>query len=404
MSNRLPDSGLKLYNTQSRRKETFQPLKAGNVGLYVCGPTVYDYSHIGHARAYVFFDIVFKHLQRLLYQVTYVRNITDIDDKIIRRANEEKKDFRQVSEFFTKTYHEDMAALGNAQPNIEPRASEYIDGMIKMIGKLIEKKHAYAAAGDVYFEVNSYKDYLALSGRDPEELQAGARVEINQAKRNPLDFALWKRSKPGEPSWPSPWGPGRPGWHIECSVMSSQHLGITFDIHGGGRDLIFPHHENERAQSEACHGKTFVNYWLHNGFVNLDKEKMSKSLGNIVTIRSLLQKYQAETLRYALLSAHYRSPIDFSTKMLDDSRAALERLYTFIKAAESSQTKAPLNKEIVNGYLKAMNDDFNTPKALAIMFDAVKEGNRHLQKNQPQEAAANFPNQLSKPSTWNHQT
>jgi len=389
---------LRVYNTLSGEKETFIPLVPGKAGMYVCGVTVYDYCHIGHARANVVFDIIFRYLKYAGYDVTYVRNYTDIDDKIINRANKEGVDYRTIADRFIEAFDEDMAALGLLKPTNEPKATDHIGGIIAIIAVLIAKGHAYASDGDVYYAVDSFPDYLKLSKRNLEEMQAGARVEVGDKKRNPMDFALWKGSKPGEPSWDSPWGQGRPGWHIECSAMSTDLLGPTFDFHGGGKDLIFPHHENEIAQSEAANGCQYVRYWLHNGFVNINSEKMSKSLGNFFTIREVLEKYDPETLRFLILAAHYRSPIDFSDQNLDEARAGLERIYSCLSAVDAVLGGMSLSAELpsaeslsVSGmelrekleqliprFCEAMDDDFNTAQAIGVLFETVRATNRFM--------------------------
>jgi cysteinyl-tRNA synthetase len=366
--------------------------------MYVCGVTVYDYCHIGHARANIVFDVIFRYLKYAGYDVTYVRNYTDIDDKIINRANQEGTDYRTIADRYIKAFDEDMDKLGLAKPTVEPKATDHIGGIVSIIETLIEKGHAYAADGDVYFAVETWPEYLKLSGRNLEEMQAGARVEVGEKKRNPMDFALWKGSKPGEPWWESPWGDGRPGWHIECSAMSMKFLGKSFDFHGGGKDLIFPHHENEIAQSEAANGCGFVRYWLHNGFVNINSEKMSKSLGNFFTIREVLQKFDPETLRFFILSAHYRSPIDFSDQSLDDAQVGLERIYSCLAALDEVLNDTPTSAELpaVEGlspiglelqekveqflprFVEAMDDDFNTAQALGVLFETVRATNRFL--------------------------
>src|SRR5690348_6630655 len=319
---------LEIYNSLTRRKEAFRPIQPPEVRMYVCGLTVYDHMHIGHARMLVVFDAVARWLRASGYRLTYVRNITDIDDKIIKRAAENGESVGDLTGRFIKATHEDEQALYVLQPDQEPRATQAIDGMVAMIGELMKKGHAYQGTdGDVFYAVNSFKDYGKLSGKRLEDLRAGERVEVDEAKRDPLDFVLWKSAKPGEPSWPSPWGAGRPGWHIECSAMSTHALGDTFDIHGGGMDLAFPHHENEIAQSEGATGKHFVNLWMHNGFVNVDDEKMSKSLGNFFTVRDVLKVYPAEVIRYFILGSHYRSPLNYSDQQLDQARTGLGRLY-----------------------------------------------------------------------------
>ncbi|MFA5082180.1 MAG: cysteine--tRNA ligase [Hydrogenophilaceae bacterium] len=368
---------LKLYNTLARDKQEFVPIEPGKVRMYVCGMTVYDYCHLGHARVLVVFDMITRWLRASGYAVDYVRNVTDIDDKIIRRALENGEPFTQLTQRFIDAMHEDGAALGVLPPDHEPRATEYVGKMLTMIQTLIDNGHAYAAAnGDVYYAVQSFPDYGRLSGKSLEDLRAGERVEIDPNKRDPMDFALWKAAKPDEPSWPSPWGAGRPGWHIECSVMGSDLLGRHFDIHGGGQDLQFPHHENEIAQSEGAHGCKFVNYWLHNGFVRVDDEKMSKSLGNFFTIREVLEKYDAEVVRFFILRAHYRSPLNYSDQHLDDARAALTRLYTALRSIESPAWTIAWDDPYATRFKAAMDDDFNTPEALAVLFDLAAELNR----------------------------
>ena len=389
---------LRVYNTLTGEKETFVPLVPGKAGMYVCGVTVYDYCHIGHARANVVFDVIFRYLKYAGYDVTYVRNYTDIDDKIINRANQEGVDYRTITERYIRAFDEDMQRLGLEKPTVEPKATDHIDGIIAIIETLITKGHAYQSEGDVYYAVETFPDYLKLSGRNLEEMLAGARVEIGEKKRNPMDFALWKGSKPGEPFWESPWGQGRPGWHIECSAMSMKFLGTTFDFHGGGKDLVFPHHENEIAQSEGANGCQFVRYWLHNGFVNINSEKMSKSLGNFFTIRTVLEKYDPETLRFFILSAHYRSPIDFSDQNLDDAQSGLERIYTCLAALDDVLNSFPSSgdlpaaeslseagrellekiSQVIPRFVEAMDDDFNTALALGVLFETVRASNRFL--------------------------
>jgi cysteinyl-tRNA synthetase len=375
--------GLRVYNTMSGKKEEFQPLVPGKVGMYVCGVTVYDYCHIGHARANIVFDIIYRYLQFSGFETTYVRNYTDVDDKIINRSNERGIPSQELAEEFIKAFDEDMEALGLVRPTHEPRATEYIQQIIDINQKLIDKGIAYESAGDVYYSVDKFPGYLKLSKRNMEEMQSGARVAPGEQKRNPMDFALWKAAKPGEPSWESPWGAGRPGWHIECSAMSSSLLGESFDIHGGGRDLIFPHHENEIAQSEGASGKPFVKYWLHNGFVNVDQEKMSKSLGNFFTIRDILQTYDAEVIRFFILSAHYRSPIDFSDQNLTEAQSGLSRFYEALELAETatagidSDAESSTEGESLEAkFREAMDDDFNTALAIAHLFDGVRTMNR----------------------------
>lgn len=375
---------LKLYNTMTADKQTFVPLEAGKVGMYVCGMTVYDYCHIGHARVMVAFDVIYRHLMSLGFEVNYVRNITDIDDKIINRANENGESISQLTERFINAMHEDADALGCLRPDVEPKATEHIDEMQNIISTLMDKKHAYTKGGDVYYAVDSFKDYGKLSKRNLDEMQAGSRVDVADDKLNPFDFVLWKRAKQGEPAWASPWGDGRPGWHIECSAMSGRCLGETFDIHGGGHDLQFPHHENEIAQSEACTGKTYANHWLHVGFINVDGEKMSKSLGNFSTIKDVLAKFHGETVRFFILSSHYRSQVNFSDSALNESHVAISRLYHALKSAESvgdikvcaDVVQAEFAKDFVNEFVSAMNDDFNTPKSVSVLFLVASEINK----------------------------
>ena len=366
---------LKIYNDLSRSKETFEPLQPGKVNLYVCGMTVYDLCHLGHARVMVVFDVVYRYLKAVGYDVTYIRNITDIDDKIINRANENGEPFHELTERFIQAMHEDSDALGIIPPDAEPKATDHIAEIISMCEKLIEKGHAYVVDnGDVYYDVYSFPTYGKLSGKSLEDLQAGARVEPGDVKRNPLDFALWKSAKPDEPSWQSPWGDGRPGWHIECSAMSTKALGDTFDIHGGGADLTFPHHENEIAQSEGATGHPFVKYWMHNGFVRINDEKMSKSLGNFFTVREILERYQAEEVRYFILTSQYRSPLNYSDEHLDNARNALTRFYTALRGLPEATPMADTQFE--KDFHAAMQDDFNTPEALATLFELVREINR----------------------------
>lgn len=373
---------LKIYNTLAREKQTFKPIVAGKVSMYVCGMTVYDFCHLGHARVMVVFDMVSRWLRASGYDVTYVRNITDIDDKIIKRANENNESIAQLTQRFIDAMDEDSAKLGVIRPDIEPKATEFVDGMLSMIVALVEKGFAYPAAnGDVFYAVNKFEGYGKLSGKSLEDLRAGERVEVDSFKRDPMDFVLWKAAKPGEPSWDSPWGKGRPGWHIECSAMSAHHLGQHFDIHGGGQDLQFPHHENEIAQSEAAHshdGKScqMVNYWMHNGFVRVDDEKMSKSLGNFFTIRTVLEQYDAEVVRFFILRAHYRSPLNYSDQHLDDAKSALTRLYTALRGAEVVDGTIDWQHPQAIRFKAAMDDDFNTAEALAVLFDLANEANR----------------------------
>ena len=383
---------LRVYNGLTDRKEPFAPLAAGRVKMYVCGVTVYDRCHVGHARSAVVFDVVYRYLRYSSYDVTYVRNFTDVDDKIIRRAAEEGVGTQEIAERYIADFYEDMDALGILRPTHEPRATAYVEDMIAHVEKLIRRGRAYAVDGDVYFEVSAYPHYGKLSKRPLDELVAGARVEVDPRKRSPLDFALWKASKPGEPSWASPWGPGRPGWHIECTVMGQKLLGPTFDIHGGGKDLVFPHHENEIAQAEAATGEPFVRYWMHNGFVNINHEKMSKSLGNFFTIRDVLQAVHPEVLRFFLLSHHYRNPVDYSDESLRDATAGLDRLYGLLERIREAMgvREAPAAvpcSELGNGertvhqavlslfneFEEAMNDDFNTAEALGHIHRCARQ-------------------------------
>jgi len=388
---------LKIYNSLTKKKEEFTPLEEGKVKMYVCGVTVYDRGHVGHARAALVFDVIFRFLRYRGYEVTYVRNYTDVDDKIIRRANQEGVSCPEIAERYIREYEEDMQALEVERPTHEPRATENIPQIIALVQQLLDKGFAYPVDGDVYFSVEKFPSYGRLSGRDLEEMRAGARVEVDERKSNPLDFALWKSSKPGEPQWDSPWGKGRPGWHIECSAMSQRYLGESFDIHGGGKDLIFPHHENEIAQSEAATGKPFVRFWVHNGFVNIEHEKMSKSLGNILAIRDLLREYHPEALRLFLLSNHYRSPVDFSFQNMAEARANLDRFYSLLQGVEeflagrkeaislAPKTLRGVAKEVYEKvytvkekFLVAMEDDFNTALGLGHLHDMTRVLNRVL--------------------------
>lgn len=369
---------LTVYNSLSRQKETFIPIEAGKVRMYVCGMTVYDYCHIGHARMLAAFDVIYRWLKASGLDVTYVRNITDIDDKIIKRAAENGETIGQLVDRFVVAMHEDTAALRLQPPSFEPRATEHVPGMIELINKLIANGRAYPADnGDVYYAVREFADYGKLSGKSLDDLRAGERVGVDPFKRDPLDFVLWKSAKPGEPSWPSPWGAGRPGWHIECSVMSCHHLGEHFDIHGGGEDLQFPHHENEIAQSEGAHNHAYVNYWLHNGFIQVDGEKMSKSLGNFFTIRDVLEHFDGEVVRFFIVRSHYRSPVNYSDKVLEDAQQALTRLYTALRGVSLAQESAvDWSNAYAARFQSAMNDDFNTPEAVAVLFDLAGEVNR----------------------------
>ncbi|WP_298189723.1 cysteine--tRNA ligase [uncultured Pseudomonas sp.] len=377
---------LSIYNTLTKSKDVFKPLVGNQVRMYVCGMTVYDFCHIGHARVMVAFDVVTRWLRHRGFDVTYVRNITDIDDKIIKRANDNGEPFEVLVERMIAAMHEDEARLNVLRPDQEPRATDHIAGMHQMIQTLIDKGFAYAPGnGDVYYRVGKFVGYGKLSRKKIEDLKIGARIEVDEAKQDPLDFVLWKGVKPGEPSWQSPWGAGRPGWHIECSVMSTCCLGETFDIHGGGPDLVFPHHENEIAQSEAATGKLYANAWMHAGAVRVDGEKMSKSLGNFFTIREVLEKYHPEVVRYLLVSSHYRSPINYSEDSLKEAKGALERFYNALKGLPEA---APAGAEVfVERFAAAMDDDFNSPEACAVLFEMAREINR-LRETDLQAAAA----------------
>lgn len=367
---------LKLYNSLTRQKEEFKPLQPGKVGMYVCGVTIYDLCHIGHGRTFVSFDMIVRYLRYSGYDVNFQRNITDVDDKIIKRAAENNESCESLTERLIGEMHRDFDALNMKRPDFEPRATLHIPEIIEMVERLIEREHAYIADdGDVLFSVSSFPEYGRLSGQNLDQLQAGARVEVDENKRDPMDFVLWKMSKPGEPTWDSPWGPGRPGWHIECSAMNCKHLGEHFDIHGGGSDLQFPHHENEIAQSCCAHDTPYVNYWMHTGMVMVDKEKMSKSLNNFFTIRDVLEHYEPSTVRYFLLSGHYRSQLNYSEDNLKQAKAALERLYTALKGLDLTLDAAPA-EEFVAKFKAAMDDDFNTPEAYSVLFDMVREINR----------------------------
>ena len=396
---------LAVYNTMSRRKEEFLPREEGKVYMYVCGPTVYNYIHVGNGRAYLVFDVIRRYLNFKGYEVFYVQNFTDVDDKIINRAAEEGKAAGEIARFYEQAFQVDMRALNVLPPDITPRATETIPHMIEMIQVLVDSDHAYVVDGDVYYRVESFAGYGKLSGRSLEDMRAGERVEIDARKSHPMDFALWKASKPGEPSWDSPWGKGRPGWHIECSAMSLHYLGMGFDIHGGGQDLVFPHHENEIAQSEAYAGTSpFVRYWLHNGFVNMQEEKMSKSLGNIVLVREILKKYPADAVRLLSLQTHYRSPIDFGPDALDEARRAYERmencrfaLDAFIAkpftrtAPQRTQREVELSDaffDFERRFEEAMDDDFNTARAIGIIFELVKELNTYLDEQERYQTLA----------------
>ncbi|MCF3127934.1 cysteine--tRNA ligase [Acinetobacter soli] len=377
-----------LYNSEQRKKVEFVPRRPGQIDMYVCGMTVYDYCHIGHARVMVAFDYIIRFLRSQGWNVRYIRNITDIDDKIIKRANENNESIQELTARFIDAMNQDAAQLGCAEPDESPKATEYIDQMQAMISTLVDKGTAYPATnGDVYFEVNKFEKYGRLSGRKLEDMQAGAseRVDVEVEKKHPFDFVLWKHAKENEPSWASPWGNGRPGWHIECSAMSTCCLGNHFDIHGGGSDLTFPHHENEIAQSEASTGEQYVNYWMHVGFINVDGEKMSKSLGNFFTIRDVMDKFHPEVIRYFIVSSHYRSPVNFSDTALKEAKTALSRFYHAFKAYEQvfGQTKTThLEQTYVERFNTAMRDDFNTPEAMAVLFELIRELNRAVKEEQ----------------------
>ena len=379
---------LRIYNTLSRKKEDFEPVTPGNVRMYVCGPTVYDSNHIGHARSVVVFDMVARYLRSLGLKVTYVRNFTDVDDKIINRANELDTSWETIAENYIEEFYTDMDALKVERADIEPKATEHIEKMIQLTEDLIRNNHAYQVDGDVYFSVESFPSYGKLSGRRLEDMEAGARVDVDERKRNPFDFALWKSSKPDEPAWDSPWGKGRPGWHIECSAMGSEYLGETMDIHGGGKDLIFPHHENEIAQSEAAFGTSFVKYWMHHGMVNINQEKMSKSLGNFLLVKDILKSYHPEMIRLFLLSKHYRSPIDFTEQAMAEAGSGLDKIYALLDRINKIMDLPPAadgstkEGEYWKRFCEAMDDDFNSAKGTGILFDAVRSLNRMLDENE----------------------
>ncbi len=410
---------MQLYNTLTRRKENFEPLTPGKIGLYACGVTVYDDCHLGHARSSVFFEVLVRYLRRRGFEVTWVRNYTDIDDKILNRAKQEGAAWDEIAARYIASFEEDMAALGIPPAQIEPKATEHIPEMLEIIRRLEEKGFAYqaAAGGDVYFRVRKFPGYGKLSGQSLEDLEAGARIEVDAAKEDPLDFVLWKASKPDEPAWPSPWGPGRPGWHIECSAMSMKYLGETLDIHGGGRDLMFPHHENELAQSEAATGLPFARFWVHHGLLTIDQEKMSKSLGNFFTIKEVLAKFPAEVVRFFLINSHYRSPLDFSDAALAEAETALLRLYTTLAKiqellrAHPKAAAAPMPLDFIPAHLTleerhhlgalrgrfeaAMADDVNTAQALGYLFETVRLANRLLQEPSSDPAYVAFLREIS---------
>lgn len=379
---------IRLYNTLTRQKETFEPIEPGHVRMYVCGPTVYNYIHIGNARPAIVFDTVRRYLEYRGYQVTYVLNFTDVDDKIIRAAKEAGMDVKQLSDQYIAAYQEDVTRLGVKEATVYPRVTESMDGIMTFIQTLIDKGFAYESEGDVYFRARKFDDYGKLSHQSLDDLQSGARVEVDERKEDPIDFALWKKAKPGEAYWDSPFGPGRPGWHIECSAMAKEHLGETIDIHAGGQDLTFPHHENEIAQSEACNGHPFSHYWLHNGYINIDNEKMSKSIGNVVLARDLIDQYSGVLLRFFMLSVHYRSPINFSHELIKQSEQGLRRIENTVKSlverldtATSGELSVSTDiADLTAKFETAMDDDFNTANAMAVIFDAVKAINTYLAK------------------------
>lgn len=377
-----------LHNTATRKKEEFHPLEEGRIGIYVCGVTVYDLCHIGHARSAIVFDVLVRYLRARGFDVTYVRNFTDVDDKIIERARQMGKEPGDLAQEYIDSFYEDMGRLGVLNADIEPRATEHIDHMIEMITALINKGFAYVGGDDVFFSVEKFKEYGKLSGRRLDEMMAGSRIAVDESKRHPMDFVLWKEAKPGEPQWPSPWGPGRPGWHIECSVMSNHYLGPTFDIHGGGGDLLFPHHENERAQSMGANDGQFARFWVHNGFVTVESEKMSKSLGNFLTIRDALKDYHPEVLRLFLLSKHYRGPLDFSTRAVVGIKYGLIRIYRTLKRLEDligpyqEEGKEDLHDPFMEQFIRVMDDDLNTAGAIGLIYENVREMNKLLDSGQ----------------------
>ncbi len=406
---------LEIYDSSKRKLVDFHPINNNKVGMYVCGVTVYDYCHVGHARSAVAFDIIYRYLNYKGYDVTFVKNFTDVDDKIIKRANETNRSCEAVAEKYIDEYYKDMEAIGIEKPTYEPKATDHIKEIIDLIQRLMNKGYAYEIDGDVYYRVEKFKEYGKLSHRNIDELKSGARVEIDERKESPLDFALWKRSKENEPAWGSPWGMGRPGWHIECSAMSMKYLGESFDIHGGGEDLIFPHHENEIAQSEAATGKEFVKYWIHNAFVKINKEKMSKSLGNFFTIRDILKQFKGEELRYFLLTTHYKSPLDFSFEGLEAAREALNRFYNFmIRIKEFNSSINNFHREndelenSISGMIKffedSMDNDFNVPKTIGYIFHVLRLFNTYLDKceknseNADKVLAENFLENITKVS------
>ncbi len=403
---------MKLYNTLTQKKETFVPIEEGKVRMYSCGPTVYNYFHIGNARPFIVFDVLRRFLEYTGYEVTFIQNFTDVDDKIINRSHEENISPEAVAEKYIQEYFADADALGIKRASVHPKVSEHIAEIIEMIKTLEAKDLAYNVNGNVYYRVEAFKDYGKLSKQSIDELRSGARIDVNDEKHSPLDFALWKKKKDGEPYWPSPWGDGRPGWHIECSAMSKKHLGATIDIHGGGQDLIFPHHENEIAQSEGACGKTFANYWVHNGYINIDNQKMSKSKGNFFTVRDIAKKFDLEVVRMFLLMAHYRSPVNFSEVLLQQAATALERLYTAKFQMEYLLEKTPLETatetemtwmntlgQYKHDFIAAMDDDINTADAIAVIFELVRDLNSHLDSHSSQAAIVAGQNIFSELTT-----
>ena len=398
---------MQIYNSQTRKKEEFVPLHPGKVGIYACGPTVYNYFHVGNARPFIVFDVLRRYLAHRGYEVTFVQNFTDIDDKMIKRANEEGITVKELGDRFIAEYFKDAQALGIRPATVHPRATEHIGDIIKLVKTLQDKGYAYEVNGDVYFDTKKDSGYGKLSGQNLDDLEAGARIDVDDVKRNPADFALWKAQKPGEPAWDSPWGKGRPGWHIECSAMSMKYLGETFDIHCGGKDLLFPHHENEVAQSECATGKPFARYWMHNGFSNINNEKMSKSAGNFFTVRDILKEYEAEDVRMFMLSAQYRSPINFSRELIAQAHASLQRLYTardnlafLLKNAkaqpltEAEKALLARVKEAADRFDAAMDDDLNTADAMGALFEIVREANVGLNAESSREAVETTLNTL----------
>ena len=384
---------MKIYNTLTRQKEEFTPITPGEVRMYVCGPTVYNYFHVGNARCFILFEALRRYLEYRGNRVIFVQNFTDVDDKIIKKANEEGVSSREIAERYTAEYWTDAKGMNVREATVHPKATESIGDIIAMVSELVEKGYAYEAEGDVYFSTKTFGGYGKLSHQPLEDLEAGARIMLGEVKREPVDFALWKAAKPGEPAWDSPWGPGRPGWHIECSAMAKRHLGVTFDLHCGGQDLIFPHHENEIAQSECCNGAPFANYWMHNGFINVDSVKMSKSLGNFFTVREVAEKYGYEPIRYLMLASHYRSPFNYSVDSIEQAKASLQRLYTCRDNLEFATANAADGEQIELGnyreeFIAAMDDDFNTAGALGSVFDMVREINTQMAGASRQALAA----------------